>query len=250
MNLKVLKELNLSDGQIVVYSAVLELGSTSLNGIQEKTGIERRNIYDILNKLIEKGFMTYVDEKKSRKYQCTHPDNLKNAIEQKQKSLESLHSKIPQITDMFNYSKPGIRAEVYRGNEAIKSLLNEALNYDATYWIGGNSGVETCSEDMRLWFKRWTKKRVEMKRYMYDLVDHGTYLEDFKPNDIAKHKKHFYKYATLPKNLQSPMVMVMFGNKVAQVLWNKQPFAFVLDSEEVHESFMKYFNYFWKEPKK
>jgi len=248
MELPELKELNLTPGQIKVYQAILELGTAGIHSIQEKTGLERRAIYDILNKVIEKGYITYVDEKKSRKYQCTSPRNLKEAIEEKQKTLETLHNKLPKINEIFDFSKPEIRAEVYRGNEAMKALLNEALKYDATYWIGGNSGVETCSEEMRLFFKRWTKKRVEMKKFMYDLVDAGTHLEDFKPNDIEKHKKHLYKYCTLPKNLQSPMVMIMFGNKVAQVLWSKQSFAFVLDSEELNKSFMNYFNYFWKDP--
>ena len=45
------------------------------------------------------------------------------------------------------------------------------------------------------------------------------------------------------------MVVIIFGNKVAQVIWGKQPFAFVLESTKIKESFMKYFNYFWKEPK-
>ena len=66
MDLNQLKELGLSKGQISVYSAVLELGISSLNKIQEKTGIERRNIYDILNKLIEKGLISYTVEKGKR----------------------------------------------------------------------------------------------------------------------------------------------------------------------------------------
>ncbi len=247
MELPELKELNLTAGQVKVYQAILELGSAGIQKIQEKTALERRAIYDILNKLIEKGFVTYTQEKTNRKYQCTHPRNLKEAIEQKQKTLETLHQKLPKITDLFTYSKPEIRAEVYRGNDAMKALLNEALEHKATYWIGGNSGVETCSEEMRLWFKRWTKKRVAAGKFMYDLVDHGTHLEDFKPNDIKKHKKFLYKYCSLPKNLQSPMVMILFGNKVAQVLWSKQSFAFVLDSKELNDSFMKYFNFFWKD---
>ena len=247
MDLSELKELNLTPGQIKVYQAILEFGIVGIHKIQEKTGIERRAIYDILNKLIEKGFVTYVDGGKARKYQCTHPSNLRGAIEQKQDILETLHNKLPQITDLFNFSKPEIGAEVYRGNDAVKALFDEALEYPATYWIGGNSGVETCNKEMHLWFKRWTKKRIEKKKFMYDLVDYGTNLEDFKPKDIAKHKKDFYKYYQLPKNLQSPMVMIMFGNKVVQVLWNQQPFAFVLDSKELNESFMKYFHYFWKD---
>jgi hypothetical protein len=43
------------------------------------------------------------------------------------------------------------------------------------------------------------------------------------------------------------MVVLIFGDKVAQILWHEQPFAFVLESGEIRESFMKYFHYFWKD---
>src|SRR3989338_5351370 len=200
MDLSELKELGMAKGQIKVYGAILNLGTAGINEIQEKTGLERRAIYDIINKLIEKGFISYVNED-VRKYQCTHPRNLKETIEAKQKILDSLHKKIPQITDIFKQSKPKIRAEIYRGNDSMKALLNETLDYEATYWIGGNSGIETCSEEMKRWFKHWTKRRVELRRFMYDLVDHGTHLENYPPFDIKKHKKKFYKYCALPKNM-------------------------------------------------
>ena len=66
MELTNLTELGLTDGQIRVYSAILELGNPNLNSIHEKTGIERRNIYDILNKLIERGLVTYINENNRR----------------------------------------------------------------------------------------------------------------------------------------------------------------------------------------
>jgi len=248
MELSELKELGLTEGQIKVYSAILNLGIAGIQKIQEKTALERRAIYDILNKLIEKGLVSYTQEKENRKYQCTHPRNLKEQIEAKQKELSVLNAKIPEITNLYNFNRPEIRAEVYRGNAAMRNLLEEALIYPATYWIGGNSGVEKCSEEMRLWFKRWTKKRIEQKKFMYDLVDRGTFLEDFPPKDIALHKKSYYKYCELPKNLSSPMVIIIFGDKVAQVLWSEQSFAFVIDSAQIRESFMKYFHYFWKDP--
>jgi len=46
------------------------------------------------------------------------------------------------------------------------------------------------------------------------------------------------------------MVIIIFGEKVVQILWSKQPFAFVLESEKIKESFMKYFNHLWKVAKK
>jgi HTH-type transcriptional regulator, sugar sensing transcriptional regulator len=246
MKLEQLKELSLSDGQIAVYTAILELGISTLNKIHEKTGIERRNIYDILNKLIEKGLISYTVEAGKRTYQCTHPNKILEEVNKKRVALNELETMIPQINNMFNLSKPSIRAEVYRGNEAMKALFEEALEYKESYWIGGNSGVEKYS--LKNWFKHWMQRRIEKKHIMYDLVDYGTHLEDLKPADIKKHRKEYYKYCALPKELKSPMVIVIFGNKVAQILWSDQSFAFVLESVEIKESFMKYFHYFWKEP--
>jgi sugar-specific transcriptional regulator TrmB len=242
-----LKELGLSEGQISVYSACLEFGIASLNQLHEKTGIERRNIYDILNKLIEKGLISYIEEKGRRTYQCTHPNKLKEEITTKQEALTKLMQELPSITAQYNEAKPQIKAEVYRGDDAMKALLNEALEYKELFFIGGNSGVENAT-GLKFWFKHWMERRAEQKVIMYDLVDYGTFLENLPPTDIKKHKKSYYKYCQLPKDLSSPMVVLIFGDKVAQILWGKQSFAFVLESREIKESFMKYFNYFWKNP--
>ncbi|MDP1694338.1 MAG: helix-turn-helix domain-containing protein, partial [Candidatus Woesearchaeota archaeon] len=135
MLLNHLQELGLSSGQISVYSAVLELGISTLNKIQEKTGIERRNIYDILNKLIEAGLVSYTLEKGKKTYQCTHPNKLLEEIKEKQRKLQELKDQIPSITNLFELSKPDIKAEVFRGNEAIKALLEEVLTHKESFWL-------------------------------------------------------------------------------------------------------------------
>ena len=249
MNLVELQELGLSEGQIKVYNAVLELGITTLQHIQERTGIERRNIYDILNKLIEKGFVTYTLEKGKRTYQCSHPNTLQEEIILKEQKLLQLKQKLPEINALFQAQKPFIRAEVFRGDESIKALMNEAITYKESYWMGGTSFGEykQVSKNLLIWFEHWMNRRIELKHEMYDLVDYGTCLKGFEPAKKKENKKKFYHYAQLPKNLQSPMVILIFGNKVAQILWGMQPFAFVLESEEITESYMKYFNYFWDE---
>ncbi len=247
MHLEALQELGLSDGQIQVYAAVLELGISTINKIHEKTGIERRNIYDILNKLIERGFVSYTTEKGKRTYQCTHPNKLLEEIKQKQIALKELEKEVPNIKDLFLLARPDIRAEVYRGNEAIKSLLNELLEYKETYWMGGNSFEEykSVSQNLQVWFNHWMKRRAEQHHVMYDLVSYGTCLKGLEPNKKEMHKKAYYRYCQLPKGVYTPMVIIIFGNNVAQVIWDRQPFAFVLESQKIRESFMKYFKHFW-----
>lgn len=249
MDLETLKELGLSDGQIRVYTVIIELGISSLNKIQEKTGIERRNIYDILNKLIERGLVSYTIESGKRVYQCTHPSKLLEEIKQKEENLEKLKNEIPDIKELYNISRPDIKAEVFRGNESIKTLLNEILEHKESYWLGGNSFeyYNSVTKSLQIWFENWMKRRAEKKHWMHDLVSYGTWLEGLEPDKKKKHKEKYYKYCSLPKDIYSPMVIVIFGDKVAQILWAKQPFAFIMDSKKIRESFMKYFNHFWKE---
>jgi len=250
MDLSYLKSIGLSEGEVKVYSALLEIGISSLHTIQEKTGIDRRNIYDILNKLIEKGLVSYTIEKGKRTYQITHPSKIVDFLDQQKQQIQEhkkvIEEKLPDLLSIFQEKKFNIRAETFRGNEAIKALLTEALEYKHIYFIGGNSGVEQTN--LKYWFAHWMEKRAEKKHYFYDLVDYGKKLEGINPNDIKKHKEQYYKYCSLPKNLSSPLVILIFGDKVAQILWSEQSFAFVLESKEIRESFMKYFHHFWKDP--
>ncbi len=250
MEISYLRTIGFSEGEAKVYLAMLEIGTSSLHSIHEKTGIDRRNIYDILNKLIEKGLVSYTLEKGKRTFQITHPNKIIDYLEDKKKDIETQQEKIqphlPELISVFNEKKTKIRAEVFRGNESMKAILNEMLDYDESYWIGGNSGVEHIN--LKNWFKHWMKKRTRMKRMLYDLVDHGTYLEGLEPENIQAQKMMYYKRCELPKNLSSPLIIAIYGNKVAQILWGKQSFAFVLESKEIKESFMRYFNYFWKDP--
>lgn len=249
MELEYLKKIGLARGEIKVYSAVLEIGISTLNKIQEKTGIERRNIYDILNKLIKKGLVTYTIEKGKRTYQTTHPNRIIGYLQDQKKQIETTENEIkphlPQLIKLFEQTKPEIRAEVFRGKEAIKSLLEEALNYKKNYWMGGNCGLDRF---FPYWWKHYDERRIKKKVFWYDLADYDLYLSEYEKAKLFKER--YYELRFLPKEMSSPMVILIFGNKVAQILWGTQPFAFVLESKEISYSFMKYFNYFWRKSKR
>lgn len=248
MKLQSLKEIGFSEGQIAVYSAVLELSNSTLNKIHEKTGIDRRNIYDILNNLIERGLISYSVENGKKVYQCTNPRNILDEVKRRKTILKEIEEELPNIKSLFEESKPEIRAEIFRGNESIKSLLSEILKNKESFWIGGNSfeNYKAVPNNLQVWFEHWMKERAEKKHRMYDLVSHGAYLKGLEPNKETKHKKLYYEYKQLPLGMYTPMVIIIFGNEVAQIIWGEQSFAFVLESKKIKESYMKYFDYFWK----
>ena len=146
MEAEILQNIGISDGETRVYQALLELGISNLHGIQEKVGIDRRNIYDILNKLIEKGLASYTLEHGKRSFQLTHPSKIINYLEEKEQEITNskmlVQKALPELLVRFNESKTPIRAETFRGNEALKALLEEILEHEESFWIGGNSGIE------------------------------------------------------------------------------------------------------------
>ncbi|MBI2631943.1 helix-turn-helix domain-containing protein, partial [Candidatus Pacearchaeota archaeon] len=145
MNFEILKKIGLSEGEIKVYNALFEIGITSINNIHEKVGIDRRNIYDILNKLIEKGLVSYIEENGKRVFRTSNPDKILSYIEEKKSSLDEIKTEvmkiIPVMQDIFKSKKQKLFAELFKGAEGMKAVWDDLLNYDAIYWIGSGMYV-------------------------------------------------------------------------------------------------------------
>lgn len=241
MDLKILRKIGLSEGEIKVYSALLDYGMSPMNKIHEKTGIERRNIYDILNKLIEKGLISYEEENKRRSFKISHPNKIVGYLEEKKKELNNIQSeikeKIPAIIDKFNSKKSKIRSEVYRGVEGIKAVWEDMLNYKESYFIGGGLYIA-----MKLPFF-WEQYKIRIKKEKIKWYNLGR--AELRGSDLIK--EEFMETRFLPKEFSvNPAVIFIYGPKVAQVLWGDDLFAFVTESEEIAENYKKYHKYLWE----
>ena len=67
MKEKALRKFGLSDREIRVYIVLLELGEALASKIAQKTDTPRTLVYDILEKLLDKGVVSYVI-KSNKKY--------------------------------------------------------------------------------------------------------------------------------------------------------------------------------------
>lgn len=230
-----LKILGLTDGEVKVYFAILNMGSSTVNLIHEKTGLERRTIYDIINKLIGKGLITYTVEKKKRTYQCAPPDKIKQELNKKKQELAEFEEQLPEIEKIYKSAKPKINLEVFRGKEGIKSVSEEMLNYKKNYFLGGGFYIMDL---LPHYWPQYNKRRIKLGVKRYSLVKH-----EYKKRKITE-KLLYLKY--LPEELTGgPSVIFIYGNKIANVIWGEEIFAFVIESKEIAENYKKYFKYLW-----
>jgi len=239
MELEILRKVGLSDGEIKVYSAILNLGNASVNGIHEKAGMERRNIYDIINKLIEKGLIAYTEENGKRTFQITHPNKIIGYLEEKKKELDNsklaIAKEIPGITEKFDAKKPEIKAEVFRGEEGAKAVWEDMLDYKEIYWIGSGRYIPKRYPNF---FIPWNKRRVKLKVKIYNLVRHELRKE------IKVWQLEYVRF--LPKEFSgTPAVIAIYGNKVASLIYGENLFSFVIESKELADNYKRYHKFLW-----
>lgn len=239
MDLDILRKIGLSEGEVKVYKALLEIGATSINHIHKRVGMDRRNIYDILNKLIERGLVSYTEENGKRNFRISNPDKIISYIDEKKSSLDAIKGEVskimPSMQDMFRSKEEELFTEIFKGPEGIKAVWDDMLNYDNIYWIGSGMYVP---DRFPAFFEDWDKRRKQRKV--------GTYhLFRYEKRPFAS-KKIFPNRKFLPKEFSgAPTVTVIYENKVVQFLYGENIFAFVIQSKELAENYKKYHKYLW-----
>ena len=240
MDIKIFKEIGLTETEIKIYLALLSLGATSAGRIVEETGVYRKNLYDSLNKLIDKGLVTYVIENKVKFFQPKNPENLINYLEDKKERIDEDKKEInlilPELKERFSSLTPEIESEIYRGTEGIKTILKECLNYKEILLIGATGNVENR---LPYFWSHYNKKREKLRcKWKLLLV--------YEAKDKLITKSKYYEYKILPKILSGLNVIYIYGDYVANVLWLEKPLAFVIKHKTLANNYRKYFNYIWE----
>lgn len=234
-----LNSIGLSKGEILVYTKLLDLGKSPVSKIHEKTGIERRNIYDILNKLIEKGLITYAVENKKKLYEVSHPKKIIGYLEEKKLELDrtkkEVEKEIPDILKKYKLMRSKINTETYTSVEGVKVVWEDMLNHKEILWIGSGRYVP---DQLPYFFTHWNRKRVKSKIKMFNLIRNEL------RGKIKKLGFEFIKF--LPKEFSvNPAVVCIYGNKVVNFSFEKEFFAFVIENKKIAENYKKYHKYLW-----
>jgi len=144
--MKLLRDMGLTGTEIKIYISLLSLGASPAGKIVEDTGVYRKNLYDSLNKLIDKGLVTYVIENKIKYFQAKNPENLFHYLDENISRIKvqekKLKGKISLLQQKFNSQHIEIESEIYRGIEGIKTILKECLNHKEILFIGATGDVE------------------------------------------------------------------------------------------------------------
>ena len=237
-----LRKLGLTENETKVYLALLELGSTNAGEIIKKTRLHRNIVYDNLDRLIEKGLVSFVTIKNIKHFEATSSKELKDFIEKQKEEIlqkEQIANKLlPEIDKLRTSTERKQEATVFKGKKGLKTILEEITKTkDEILVLGTGWGMrETLGSYYEQWHLKLRQNKIKA-RILLPKNRKGLFLRPF----IAKY---------LSEKEVIPSTIAIYEDKVLNVVWGEEPIAVLIISEKVAESYKNYFEYLWKIAKK
>ncbi len=237
-----LKDIGLSPNEAKVYEALLSTGESSVQRISLKSKVHRRNVYDSLAKLVEKGLASEVFIKGEKNFKAINPTKLLELLKEKEERITKV---LPEMQTKYQFTEEKEEAYFYRGMEGFKVYLQTILETKETvYFIGAKAFW--LDPRLKHYLLRFDKERKRLGIRFMHLFD--CEVKEQKP-EILKLVGKPYKF--MPKEYSSNTAVDIFGDYVVTFVGVKpgeldeEPLMFVLKSRRLADGYRKFFQFMW-----
>lgn len=240
----VLEDLGLSEAEAKIYLTLLETGSTLAGPIIKKTGLHRGTTYQILQRLIEKGLVSFVIKAGKRYFEATDPNRFLEILKEKEEKIQEI---LPSLIQKRELGKEKQEVNVYSGYKGIKTACEnmlEELKEGGEYLDFGVSGLFRVI--MGSYWDLWQKKKKKYKIKAKCIFDET--LKEKNPNLL---KDYFGEAKFHSQEFKSLTDTMIYKDKVVLFIWTaKPPIAVIIQNKENADSYRNQFNLMWKHSKK
>ena len=242
MSTELLEQLGLSKNEVKTYVTLLRLGSVPAGPLIKELGMHRAAVYNLLDILIEKGLVHYVLQANRKYFEAQEPERLFELITSKKQRLEEqedqLKEIIPLLTRQRQLASEKQEGTIYKGKKGLKSIFEDILRYpDQEFRVFGASGK--FKEIFNAYFIHWQDRRVKEKIKLKII-----YSESVKKEQREKELELAEVRYTKESNI-TPSTTLIYGDKVAIILWSDVPMAFLMRSKNVSDSYSNFFDMLW-----
>jgi len=242
-----LLQLNFSEKEIDVYLAMLQTNESSIPSLANKTGLSRGTIYDIIEKLKEKGFVAETKKGKKRRLIAENPTNrFYSLLDKKHEDLQRAKVIVDNILPTLKAIniredyKPQIK--VYSGEKGFKQVWEEIFSCPEKTFLS-IARIETfikfIGEDG---LKLILEKKNKLGFISRAINENSKPAENMQKED----KKYNRETRLAPKEFQFPSTEIIFGDKIAMFSTIKENIIIVIESKDFAKTHRAYFEMLWK----
>ena len=242
MEFEELIKLGFNKNEAKVYLALAQFKESDANHIIKYTKFHKNIVYDNLDKLINKGLVTFILSGKKRIFKLAPPNNFIKILEEQEKEISEKKKIALSLSKELNDIKKKLpkkqEASIYKGKEGIKSFYSESLkNRDYVVFGAPLESIKIMGEDF--WYN-YNVKRKE-KNISVKMIFNSS-IRNY-GNSI---KNKFTKIRYFDGNFESLTETHIQKDKVAIIVWTEEPILFLIEDKFAAESYLMFFEQMWK----
>jgi sugar-specific transcriptional regulator TrmB len=234
MDLELIEQLGFTRTESKIYVTLLEFGSSRAGKLSKKSGIHRRSVYDAVERLIEKGLVSYIKRNNITFFEAVNPDKLVELVHEKEKNIQAL---LPELNLKYKLSKEKEETLFFRGKPSLKTVFDDQIQTGKEILIMGAS--TKAPEILNYYFPHFDKERVRKKINVKIIFD-----------ETARNKEYVKKIPLseirfVPKEYASFAATNIYADKICIVLWSEEPIAILIKNNEIAKGYKNYFELVW-----
>lgn len=240
---QLLREFGLNEKEISIYLNVVGKNGLTAYEISKNTKIHKSTCYDVLNRLVEKGFVNVISNKSKRCYSINDLSKVLGRVKNKEAILNEL---IPKIKEIENEESNSIISVEEKNafsefNEKLMELA-KAKKITFLYMISNSSGLTTFNSRIfhKFLFSEARKKNISKNIKIKTIWD-----ERFRNDLFAKQFREFGKQRFL-ENLPNKSTTFIYDNYVAFAFINEKESYIEIKNKKISEEMKTYFEYLWE----
>lgn len=235
--LHTLKNLGITDKEGRIYLACLEEGSSGVAKIARRAGLNRVTCYDILEKLLHKGYVNFLIKNNIKYFSATDPEIISAESHRHANDFKNI---LPDLRRM----RGGIvhpHIQYFEGVEGIKTIYADTLSSKTEILNYANS-----QEIRKFWptyDQDYVAKRVKKKIHLKGIAP----MDEWGTKVAEESKKYFREIRLVPKDrFNFTNEINIYDNKVAIASFRDELIGMIIESSEIANTQRAIFQMAWE----
>lgn len=236
--INLLQKAGLKNKEAKAYLACLELGAASVQAIAQKSGLKRTTTYDVVESLLNKGFIIQSRNKKRKVYVADDPKNILNLLKLQQ---EKFKQALPELKSIFNRLVDKPKIEYYEGVAGLETVYNDTLESKGTILAYGSID-NMWSVMSKEFIKKYVEERVKRNIFERAIVPATKEAKEYARNN----KKELREFRFVdPERVNFYNEINIYNDKVAIISF-RDKIGLIIQSQQIADTQKAIFELAWQ----
>ncbi|OGG90302.1 hypothetical protein A3H03_00360 [Candidatus Kuenenbacteria bacterium RIFCSPLOWO2_12_FULL_42_13] len=235
---EVFQEVGLTPNEAKAYEALLGANELNISSITAATGIHRRNVYDVLSRLSEKGLVFPIFSKGENIFKAVSPGKLLELLHARENKLEAI---MPVLESEYQKTPRPQETFIYRGLAGLKNYFKDILKTGADLYSLGSVNL-LASDKLDAFWQIFLAEATSLgikEKYIFPAIVRE------RIESAPKRGNMVYKF--LPPDKIMNLNLDIFGNQTANIIFGEKDdlTIYLTIDDALAQNYRELFDFFW-----